>query len=152
VRPPEDWYADVGLSRITARYLWWALSANTQRTEETARTSYRTFAAVCGHDSPFPVTIQSLCNWMAYFGNRELMKSSTMKSDLTGLRSYCIHMGMDKDDLDIFRHPRVQRVEMESCAWLVRACLFVCLSAPALALYLVSMGPYWLEVCRRHSF
>ena len=24
--PPESWYADVGLTRTAARYLWWGLS------------------------------------------------------------------------------------------------------------------------------
>jgi hypothetical protein len=106
--PPEDWYADVGLPRITARYLWWGLSANTRRTYTTARNSYRTFAAFSGLDSPFPVTVESLCNWMAYLGNRGRTKSATMKSYLTGLRSYCVDMGMY--DLEVFRHPRLQRV------------------------------------------
>jgi hypothetical protein len=54
------------------------------------------------------VTVESLCNWMAYLGNRGRTKSATMKSYLTGLRSYCVDMGMD--DLEVFRHPRVQRV------------------------------------------
>jgi hypothetical protein len=45
---------------------------------------------------------------MAYLGNRGRTKSATMKLYLTGLRSYCVDMGMD--DLDIFRHLRVQRV------------------------------------------
>jgi integrase len=105
--PPEDWYADVGLPRITARYLWWGLSANTRRTYSTARNSYTTFAAFAGIE-PFPPTADSLCNWMAYLGDRGRTKSATMKSYLTGLRSYCVDMGMD--DLDVFRHPRVQRV------------------------------------------
>jgi integrase len=56
------------------------------------------------------VTAESLCNWMAYLGNRGRTKSSTMKSYLTGLRSYCVDMGMGGDDLEVFRHPRVQRV------------------------------------------
>jgi hypothetical protein len=33
-----------------------------------------------------------------------------MKSYLTGLRSYCVDMGMDSGDHEMFRHPRVQRV------------------------------------------
>ncbi|KAA8895811.1 hypothetical protein FN846DRAFT_911355 [Sphaerosporella brunnea] len=106
--PPEDWYVDVGPPRITARYLWWGLCANTRRTYATARNSYRPFADFSGLDSPFPVTVESLCNWMAYLGNRRRTKSATMKSYLTGLRSYCVDMGMD--DLDVFCHPRVQRV------------------------------------------
>jgi hypothetical protein len=48
------------------------------------------------------------------------------------------------------------RMEMEDgdgkpCASPVRACLLVCLSAPAFALYLVSMGICWLRGCRRDS-
>jgi hypothetical protein len=105
--PPEDWYANVGLPRLTARYLWWGLSANTRRTYTTARNGYTTFAAFAGIE-PFPPTADSLCNWMAYLGNRGPTKSTTMKSYLTGLRSYCVDMGMD--DLDVFHHPRVQRV------------------------------------------
>jgi hypothetical protein len=50
----------------------------------------------------------------------------------------------------------MEREEMEDgvvlcLSALVRACLFVCLSAPALALYLVSMGICWLGFCRRDS-
>ncbi|KAA8893081.1 hypothetical protein FN846DRAFT_896296 [Sphaerosporella brunnea] len=33
-----------------------------------------------------------------------------MKAYLTGLRSYCVGMGMGRGDLEVFRHPRVQRV------------------------------------------
>jgi hypothetical protein len=47
---------------------------------------------------------------VAYLGNRGRTKSSTMKSYLTGLRSYCVDMGMGGDDLQVFHHPRVQRV------------------------------------------
>jgi hypothetical protein len=99
----------VGLPRITARYLWWGLSTNTRRTYATARNSYTTFAAFAGIE-PFPPTADSLCNWMAYLANRGRTKSTTMKAYLTGLRSYCVDMGMDYHDLDLFHHPRVQRV------------------------------------------
>ncbi|KAA8895233.1 hypothetical protein FN846DRAFT_912012 [Sphaerosporella brunnea] len=72
--------------------------------------SSKSLCPFSGLDSPFPVTVGSLCNWMAYLGNRGRTKSATMKSYLNGLRSYCVDMGMGGDDLEVFRHPRVQRV------------------------------------------
>jgi integrase len=47
---------------------------------------------------------------MAYLANRGRTKSTTMKAYLTGLRSYCVDMGMNHHDLDLFHHPRVQRI------------------------------------------
>ena len=55
----------------------------------------------------FPATSQILCNWVAHLGNKRL-KSKTLKSYVTGVRS--IHMDMGYEDLTAFHSPQLERV------------------------------------------
>ena len=55
----------------------------------------------------FPPTAYSLCLWIASLGNAGRTKTTTVKLYLTGLRSYCVDLGMA--DLSVFEDPRLQR-------------------------------------------
>ena len=56
----------------------------------------------------FPPSAHSLCLWIAGLANSGRTKSTTIKLYLTGLRSYCIDLGIP--DLSAFEDPRLQRI------------------------------------------
>ena len=55
----------------------------------------------------FPVTSQTLCDWVAHLGNKR-PKSKTLKSYVTGVRS--VHVNMGYEDLTAFYSPQLERV------------------------------------------
>ena len=71
------------------------------------RRSYVTCCAITGL-RPFPPTLQTLCIWAAELGSSGGTKVSTIKLYLTGLRSYCVDLGLEP--LIAFEHPRLQRL------------------------------------------
>ena len=54
--------------------------------------------------------METLCIWAAELGNSGGTKVATIKLYLTGLRSYCVDLGLDSEHIAIFEHPRLQRI------------------------------------------
>ena len=74
---------------------------------ETARLSYTMHCRAHTSFTPFPATLTSLASWISAMGNRQL-RAKTIKNYMSGIRS--LHIDRGYDDLELFRHPVLQRI------------------------------------------
>ena len=105
--PPSDWYSNTPLSRNAAKYLWSGLATKTRELYSTATRSYTDFCALNGIKPPFPATLNSLSDWIAYLGDRHI-QPKTIKAYLVGVRSTHIDLGFDAPEA--FNHPALKRI------------------------------------------
>lgn len=91
------------IERATARFLYWGLAERTRLNYSTAKKSYVFYCRMKGI-SAFPVTVTSLSSWITAMGLRQL-SHRTIKSYMTGVRSYYVELGASKEELRVFSHP-----------------------------------------------
>lgn len=96
------------IERATARFLYWGLAERTRSSYSTARKSYILHCGMRGV-AAFPVTVISLSSWITALGLR-CLSHKTIKSYMTGVRSYYVELGASKEDLEIFHTPLLERV------------------------------------------
>ena len=105
--PPESWYSQTDLSREAARYLWWGLDPETQKTYAAVGESYGAHCVIQGIKPGFPATIYSLATWITDLYNKRV-KIEMIKTHLTSLRS--LHVGIGHEDLAAFDSPTIKRI------------------------------------------
>lgn len=106
--PPEEWYREMPIKRAIAPFLYWGLAERTRLNYSTAK---RVYVFHCGMKgiSAFPVTVNSLSSWITAMGLRQL-SHRTIKSYMTGVRSYYVELGASKEELEIFHTPILERI------------------------------------------
>lgn len=106
--PPENWYKMVPFERLPARYIWWGLAITIRQSYQTALNSYTNECAF-RYTPPFPTTVQLLASWVASLDRRRLQTRS-IKSYITGVRFAQLDIGATQEELQVFRHPSLQRL------------------------------------------
>ena len=92
---PDTWYEDCNLHPLAARYLWWGLSCQTRCTYTTTRNNLVHLCTVRGV-TPFPALGQLGELWTGKIGECGL-RTKTLKSYLTGLKSAHIDLGLSTE-------------------------------------------------------